>query len=353
MPKIKYQEKRFDERKMLAITRAERICNDYERQGYDLTLRQLYYQFVARDWLPNTIQSYKWLGDLVNDARLAGLIDWNHITDRTRNLMSIPHFNDPAHAIKRATDRYQIDMWANQPEHVEVWVEKEALAGIIARAASAHDCAYFSCRGYTSQSEMWGAAQRIGKVLRKGKNVTILHLGDHDPSGIDMTRDIVDRLDMFIKKDQVNALMEAAWNAAEKAGYPHVHRLSDLPSQVFGRIKSMMEKAEDSWGKLHIDRIALNMDQVEQYSPPPNPAKVTDPRAKGYIEIHGDESWELDALDPATLDTLIQSEIVRHKDQAIWDADEERMERHREVMSAIAENWRRVQSFAEEQGWVA
>jgi hypothetical protein len=87
---------------------------------------------------------------------------------------------------------------------------------------------------------------------------------------------------------------------------------------VFGRIKSMMEKAEDSWGKLHIDRIALNMDQVEQYSPPPNPAKVTDPRAKGYIEIHGDESWELDALDPATLDTLIQSEIVRHKDQAIW-----------------------------------
>lgn len=352
MPKIKYQDKRFTDEKRLAITRANRICGQYQAQGYDLTLRQLYYQFVARDWLPNTVQSYKWLGELINDARLAGLIDWNHITDRTRYLASLRHFDDPLAALTYAAEHYQIDMWANQPTYMEVWVEKEALAGVVARAANAHDVPYFSCRGYTSQSEMWGAAQRIGDLLRKGKDVVILHLGDHDPSGIDMTRDIIDRLDMFIKKDQVNALSAAAWKAAEMLGHGHLARLKDMPPADWSRVKGLMEKAENSWGTLLIKRIALNMEQIEQYAPPPNPAKVTDPRAKGYIAEHGRDSWELDALDPATLDALIQAHIEEHKDRERWDPDELRMEVGRSLMQAVADNWDAVVDLANTSGWV-
>lgn len=352
MPKIKYQDKNFNDDKLLAIQRANRICESYAAQGYDLTLRQLYYRFVANGWLPNTVKSYNWLGDLISDARLAGYIDWNHIIDRTRNLRHLRHFNDPSHAVKWLTEQYQIDMWERQPHYVEVWVEKDALAGVIGQAANAQDCPYFSCRGYTSQSEVWGAAQRIGNMLRKGKQVTILHLGDHDPSGIDMTRDIRERLEMFIRRDNVNTLADAAWRAAEKLGHGAARNLNDLPEPARTRIFDLMRKAEDSWGNLTIDRIALNMDQVEQYEPPPNPAKVTDSRFKGYQERFGDDSWELDALEPATLDALIQSEIEAHKSRTLWDEDEARMERQRMLLQAVSDHWSQVEEYVDDRGWV-
>jgi hypothetical protein len=183
--------------------------------------------------------------------------------------------------------------------------------------------------------------------------VVILHLGDHDPSGIDMTRDIRERLDMFIRKDQVNTLSEAAWRAAEKAGIAHLSdTLKDLPAgPAKERIFDMMRKAEDSWGDLTINRIALNMDQVEELQPPPNPAKVTDPRAKNYIAEHGYESWELDAIPPDVLDQLIQGEIETHIDREQWDADEARQEQDRALMQAVSDNWTDVVNHVREQGW--
>jgi hypothetical protein len=96
MPSIEYVERKFSEESEHIIMRANEVCESYRQQGYDLTLRQLYYQFVSRDWLPNTERSYKRLGSIVNDARLAGLLDWHYIVDRTRNLRALPHWNDPA-----------------------------------------------------------------------------------------------------------------------------------------------------------------------------------------------------------------------------------------------------------------
>lgn len=353
MPRIIYQDRRFSEDKLLAISRANRICEQWADQGYDLTVRQVYYQFVQRNWLSNTVRSYNWLKDLINDARMAGLIDWDHIVDRTRNLAYLAHFNDPAHALRKAKDRYQIDMWARQPTRVEVWVEKEALAGVVGQAALAHDCAYFSCRGYTSQSEMWGAAQRIGGYLRKGQNVTVLHLGDHDPSGMDMSRDIIDRLELFIRKDDVRLLSEAMWKAAEQAGYGHYQTFRDFPDEFQAKMTAMMRKAEDSWGKFNVHRIALNMDQIYEYAPPPNPAKVSDSRFRKYAEEFGDDSWELDALDPATLDALIQAHIEELKDSERWNRDVRRMETERALITAVSSNWTGVVAHVREQGWVA
>src|ERR1044072_5302001 len=95
MPKIAYVPRRFSAASLDVIETAEGICDDYAAQGYDLTLRQLYYQFVARDLSPNTQQEYKRLGAIINDARLAGLIDWDHLVDRTRNLRGLDHWESP------------------------------------------------------------------------------------------------------------------------------------------------------------------------------------------------------------------------------------------------------------------
>jgi hypothetical protein len=293
MPKIRYVEKKLSADRLAVIDRANEIIEEYQAQGFDLTLRQLYYQFVARGYIPNKDTEYKKLGDVIADGRLAGLIDWEAITDRTRNLRQNPHWDSPADIMDSAASSFQYDKWEDQPYRIEAWIEKDALVGILESACEPLDVPYFSCRGYTSISEIWSAAMRLKKWKRKGQKILILHLGDHDPSGIDMSRDIVDRL------------------------------------KVFGVT-------------IEFARLALNMDQVETYHPPPNPAKVTDARFKGYQEIHGDESWELDALDPAVLMTLIQDAIIAHRNNTAWNTAVEREEDAKARLGKAARHWNEI-----------
>ena len=265
MPKLAYIDKRFQSKSLAIIEQANKIIEDYQVQGYDLTLRQLYYQFVARDIIPNSQREYKKLGSTINDARLAGLIDWEAIVDRTRNTVANSHWGSPREIVEACASQFKIDTRATQDNYIEVWVEKEALAGVIERTCRKADVLSFACRGYVSQSAMWEAAQRILKQEGAGKSVTILHLGDHDPSGIDMTRDIRDRLDLFGTTTIVN-------------------------------------------------RIALTMKQIEHYGPPPNFAPITDSRSGDYIRKFGMNSWELDALEPKVLDALIKKHIAELTD---------------------------------------
>ena len=297
MPKIPYKEIAFSEETQKIIQIADQIVTAYQAQGFDLTLRQLYYQFVAKDLWANSEKNYNRLKTIVNDARLAGLLDWTAIVDRTRNLMSYRHFSDPAAGIEMAAAGYREDVWKTQPHRVEVWFEKDALAGVLEACCPRLAVPYFSCRGYTSQSEMWGAAQRIIKRRQvSGQRTIILHLGDHDPSGIDMTRDIKDRLAMFT----------------------HHHLGEDV---VF------------------VKRIALTMKQIERYKPPPNPAKKADGRYKAYVEKYGQFSWELDALPPNVLVALVQRQVLKYMDEAKMQAAVEKQKTNQRSLIKVAQNW--------------
>lgn len=180
MPKICYTPKLFKPETLVIIGQANTIIDEYAAQGFDLTLRQLYYQFVARDLLANRQTEYKRLGGIINDARLAGLIDWERITDRTRNLQSNPHWNDAPHVLRSAQGWFALDKWAEQTHRVEVWIEKDALSGVFAPTCEELDVPYFSCRGYTSQSEVWAAGMRLKRYARYGQIPVILHFGDHE-----------------------------------------------------------------------------------------------------------------------------------------------------------------------------
>lgn len=312
MPYINYIKHNFHASTLAIVDKAEEICAQYQAMGYDLTLRQLYYQFVARDLLKNDQKEYKRLGDIVNNARMAGLLDWDFIVDRTRNLQALSSWRNPEEILESALWSYKRDHWVGQDTRLEVWVEKDALAGVIDRACSRWDVPYFSCRGYTSQSEMWGAAQRIGRIQNGMRNhvdegfvpqsVVILHLGDHDPSGIDMTRDIADRLRLFTMTDFYH---EAVRNGRELgSSYPEIEE----EMNAFGH------------NPVEVRRIALNWDQIEEYAPPPNPAKLTDSRSEEYIANFGHQSWELDALEPNVLDTLISETIEEYVDMTTFQA---------------------------------
>jgi hypothetical protein len=284
--KEQFQDKAFRPESLAIIDSANEIIEEYQDQDLCLTLRQLYYQFVSRDLLENTVRNYKRLGDIISDARLAGLVDWDAIEDRTRNLEKAAHWESPKDILDACIGQYRIDRWANQESYVEVWIEKEALAGVFSESCGDLDVPFFACRGYTSASEMYSAGKRMGRHLDNGRHPVVIHFGDHDPSGIDMTRDLADRLSMFAE------------------------------------------------GEVEVQRIALNFDQIEQYSPPPNPAKATDPRFASYQIEYGDESWELDALDPRTLRGLIQANVEKHIDRFAWSVSLATEKKHIAMLQA-------------------
>jgi len=326
--KIRYEDWRPSADARIDIRRAEAVCQQYATDGYDLTLRQLYYQFVARAWIENSQKSYKRLGEIINRARLAGLLDWDYIVDRTRNLRGTSHWEAPGSGIDSAAYSYRLDKWADQPRRVEVWVEKEALAGVVQRVAAEHDVNWFSCRGYVSQSEQWAAARRMLGYLRGGQAVTVLHLGDHDPSGIDMTRDIRDRLQTFITQDWLTE---------------HSRWFDDGTSEGTIKVSEILEhiryQTDGAGEPIEVRRIALNFDQVQQYTPPPNPAKLTDSRANGYIAQYGYESWELDALPPEVLAQLVRDHIATIRDNDAYELIEAQERRERELLQQAAGRW--------------
>lgn len=288
----KFITKRFKDRSLEIIEIANQICADYQAQGYNLTLRQIYYQFVARGHLANSDRNYKSLGGIINDARLAGLMDWGYVEDRTREITGgFGGWGDPGRFMRRYASAYTEALWEGQDYRPEVWVEKEALADIVGQACAPTRVPHFACRGYVSQTAMYDAAKRFEERRDRGLSPVVIHLGDHDPSGIDMTRDIRERL-----------------------------------SQM-------------SWGDVPVLRIALNMDQVEQYNPPPNPAKLTDSRGSAYVEEYGFESWELDALEPAVLTELIQSTIESYLDRGPFNAQVALEARRTERLEELADRY--------------
>jgi hypothetical protein len=301
MTKIAYVPRKFKLETLATIETSNTIIAEYEALGMTLTLRQLYYQLVSRDYIPNNNRAYQNLSAVISNARLAGLISWRALEDRTRFLRSNSHWSTPSDIIASAAHSFALDKWQDQETRVEVWIEKDALVGVLDGICTELDVPYFSCRGYTSQSEMWIAAQRLIRHVRGNQDVLVVHLGDHDPSGIDMTRDIEDRIRLFMTK--------------------HLGTSS----------------------RFKLERIALNFDQIEEYDPPPNPAKLADPRATGYIAEHGDESWELDALNPTIIADLVRGIVDENRDDDLYNQIVEREEQERRALLLAAENWQLVE----------
>lgn len=293
----KFIEKNFRADTLEIIEHANQITTDYARRGFKLTLRQLFYQFVARGLLPNQQRQYKRLGSIVDDARQAGMLDWSTIEDRTRNVEKPSVWTSPESIIAAVADQYQEDPWRGQRYRPEVWIEKDALVGVIEPVCERFRVPYFACRGYTSQSEAYAAGKRFQAYRKQGFIPIVLHLGDHDPSGLHMTEDNANRLGLF------------------------------------------------SGGRVEMRRLALNMEQIDQYDPPPNPAKDTDSRFENYVAEYGESSWELDALDPDVIDELIEDALNDLIDQDIWDKAMAAEEENKGSLDNASGNWANVKRY--------
>lgn len=252
--------KKWTTRKREIFEKIVTIVEEYQEQGYRMTLRQLYYQLVSRDVIPNQASEYAKLSTLLTEARMYGFVDWDFIEDRVRKPKKVAQWDSIQDIANAAVKQYRRDRWANQEYYVEVWVEKDALSGVLEPITRKYDVTLMVNRGYSSASAMHESAERFIEKEDGGKQTVILYLGDHDPSGMDMVRDIQERM------------------------------------QIFG-------------SSVEVKRIALNYDQIKKFNPPPNPAKFSDPRASNYVAEFGRTSWELDALSPKDLNKLLKDEL--------------------------------------------
>lgn len=275
-----YRADRIRQSTMDVIERINEVLADAERDNVQMTLRQVYYKFVKNGWCPNSDREYKKLGTALDTGRMNGLISWTAIEDMNRSLYGKRTVAAPEAMLEGLDEKFHLDLWAEQQWRPEVWVEKLGMLNVISDICDQLRVDFFACKGYNSQTEAWKAGRRMARYIAKGQRPIVFHLGDHDPSGLDMTRDNRERLELF-------------------AGVP-----------------------------VTVVRLALNMDQIEELGPercPPNPTKLTDSRAGdeftpgSYVYEHGHSSWEVDALEPTYIRDLIDQNVSRLRDEELWE----------------------------------
>jgi len=276
----------LNKKNILQLSIINEIIEEYANEGYKLTLRQLYYQLVSRGIIPNKASEYAKLSSLLVKGRMAGVVDWDAIEDRIRRPFLPYWVYDVEDAINDTINSYRLDRQAGQNVYIEIWIEKDALSGVLRKITSYYHINLMVNRGYSSCTAMHDAFKRFS--MHPDKKCFIFYLGDYDPSGLDMIRDITDRL------------------------------------YEFGV-------------DLTIKHLGITREQIDRYNPPPNPAKITDPRAKWYISRYGETSWEVDALSPKVLNSLLKKNIEKSIDMKLFTKQIKKEDRDKKYIKNLLE----------------
>jgi hypothetical protein len=336
--KLKYRNIRLSRANMQRLEIINSIVGEYQQQGLVLTLRQLYYQLVTRDIIPNEQREYDRLGRLLKEGRMAGITDWAAIEDRLRVPQKPSSWDSPADIVDTAARQYRRNRMEGQRVAIEVWVEKDALSGVLRRVTNEFGIALQVNRGYGSVTAMHDCFGRIENALMAGASkFIILYLGDHDPSGVDMLRDIHDRLFEFWYGSKVDP--DDQGQASAEYVLKNGHGSLGAYSAPNGQWVPYDRK--DFARVFEIVPVALTRKQIEQYDPPPNPAKRTDSRAADYMRAHGTQSWEVDALRPEVLNQILRDAITERMDMEqfdrILDLEQGDRKRMREMIERMGE----------------
>ena len=223
-----------------------------------MTVRQVFYQATVRDLVEKTENGCARVQTDLTIMRRGGVLPYDWLTDETRWQRKPRSFNGAQQALEDTARLYRKSLWADADAYVEVWIEKDALSGVVYPVTAAYDVPLMSARGYASLSFLYGVVDYIKDV---DLPTYIYHFGDFDPSGV---------------------------NAAEK---------------IEQTLKEMAPEAE-----IYFERRAITEEQMTAWGLPTRPTKTSDTRAKHF----GDVSVELDALPPDALRALVRGVIERH-----------------------------------------
>lgn len=252
------------------VLRLLSLARDFAEREHPVTVRQTFYHLVSIGVTPNAERSYGRLVKILIKARKAGILPFEWFIDLTRRPLELSLYEDVSAFLTKEVDYYFRDTWIGQPVYLIVWVEKQALQGVLWPVAAEYNVSLFVGRGYASWPITFQAVERFRRF--SDKDWVLLYLGDYDPSGTDISRDLESRF----------------------------HRLGV---------------------EIEFDRLALTREQVDEHKLPPMPAKKQDPRYKSFIQKHGESSVELDALPPSVLRTLLKEKIETYLDMDAFRRD--------------------------------
>lgn len=322
------------------IQHCQRITESYLEMGIKITLRQLYYDLVSEKLIPNHDTIYKKFSSLLTDARYCGLIDWEALEDRNRPSDMHSEWDDVHELIQSAIASYRLPRWNDQEYYIELFTEKDALSSIIQPICNKWHIRFNVNKGYSSASIMYQLAQRLAEKIKDGKKVLLLYVGDHDPSGLDMVRDVEARVNEFLKVWVENYFWETEHENKDSDWY-RTEEMGHDGWRWFFETDYLKEK-------FTILPIALTMEQINTLHPPPNPAKITDPRAKWYISNFGEESWEVEALKPNYLIELINETVKKYVDIDDYNRWLDLEKEHKKEMDGFAKEWKKKQKEKDE-----
>jgi hypothetical protein len=228
-----------------------------------MTVRQVFYQATVRNYVDKTEAGYDRVQRMLVKLRRSEVVPYGWVADNTRWQRRVRTYSGPAEALERTAELYRKALWADLDQRVEIWLEKDALAGVIMPVTSLYDVPLMVARGYASLSFLAGAAEEIRQHAKHGVRSFIYHFGDYDPSGVD---------------------------AANKIG------------------STLLEMAPDA--HIEFERVAVTPEQIRRLHLPSRPTKTTDSRAKGFAK----ESVELDAIPPHLRD-YVEGLLAQHLPQ--------------------------------------
>lgn len=316
-----------------------------ELDGQRMSLRQIYYRFIGTNAFPsswideaynrdkglewdtkNTVKNYKRLGGILNDGRYAGLIDWEAIEDRVREPDIPSEWETIGEVADAAVRAFRLPRGAGQPNYIELCVEKDALAGVLGPIARRWHVPLMVNKGYSSASAMKEAADRIIEACGMELTFSCPHC---EGDGYDKFLDDKDRQ----RCGGCNALWDPRARSEPGSREPHVLYLGDHDPSGEDMVRDVRDRlVEFGVTGLKVHKIGLTMEQVRKYKLPPNPAKVTDSRAAAYIEKFGNKSWEVDALPPREMNKIVDASIRDLIDVPMYEAVVEEETRQRELL---------------------
>jgi hypothetical protein len=276
------------------------VLSDYQVQNLQLTLRQLYYQLVTKNIIPNIPNAYGALSRMLTNARMSGRIPWNLIVDRTRLMHKLPTFENPSDAVNRLAKSYRLNTQKGQKNHIEVWMEKDALAGVLFSITEKYDIPLVPDKGFGSATIKHEAYLRFKSALEQNQDILIFYVGDLDPSGWDMPQ--------TLRRDFKTFLV------------PKV-----LTSQQFS-------------DRFKLEVLALTRNQILNVYPNlfvAQTAKKTDARYPRYVAAFKndlplrqqtnptakvDDCWEVDAIPPKDLNKIVEDAILANVDTKLMNS---------------------------------
>jgi hypothetical protein len=234
------------------------VFYDIVAEMQPMTVRQVFYQATVRGIIEKTGAGYtKVQTDLVL-MRRDGTLPYGWIADNTRWQRRPTTYDGIEEALNETARLYRKSLWNDADAYVEIWLEKDALSGVVYPITSKYDVPLMVARGYASLSFLHSAAEYINEL---DVPAYIYHLGDYDPSGV---------------------------NAGEKIE------------------ETLRELAPDA--EIHFERLAVSPEQIDQWRLPSRPTKSSDTRSRNF----GDVSVELDAIPPDYLREMVEIAIQQH-----------------------------------------